>query len=60
MPDEQDYLDLELSLEDTRSFVAQVSRDAPALVDQARDPRRLRCVASSLVGLEWECLSKWS
>lgn len=36
MPDEQDYLDLEMSLEDVRSFVAQVSEQAPALVDQAR------------------------
>ena len=36
LPDEQDYLDLEMSLEDARSFVAQVSRQAPALVDRAR------------------------
>lgn len=36
MPEEQDYLDLELSLEEARSFVARVSRDAPALLEQAR------------------------
>lgn len=36
MPDEQDYLHLEMSLEDARSFVAQVSQEAPALADRAR------------------------
>jgi hypothetical protein len=36
MPEEQDYLDLEMSLEDARSFVAQVSQEAPAIVEQAR------------------------
>ena len=36
MPDDQDYLDLEMSLEETRSFVAQVSTQAPSLVAQAR------------------------
>lgn len=36
MPVEQDYLDLQLSLEEARSFVAQVGQDAPALVEQAR------------------------
>ena len=37
MPDEQDYLDLEMTLEETRSFVVQVSEQAPALVAQARE-----------------------
>lgn len=37
MPDEQDYLDLEITLEETRSFVVQVSEQAPALVAQARE-----------------------
>jgi len=36
MPDERDYLDLEMSLEETMSFVVQVSQQAPALVDDAR------------------------
>jgi hypothetical protein len=36
MPDEQDYLDLEISFDDARSFVVQVSEQAPALVDLAR------------------------
>jgi hypothetical protein len=36
MPDAQDYLDLEMSLEEARSFVVQVSQQAPALVKQAR------------------------
>lgn len=36
MPEEQDYLDLEMSLEETQSFVAQVSPQAPSLVAQAR------------------------
>ena len=36
MPDEQDYLDLEMSFEETQSFVMQVSQEAPALVEQAR------------------------
>jgi hypothetical protein len=37
MPDEQDYVDLEMTLEETRSFVVQVSEQAPALVAQARE-----------------------
>lgn len=36
MPSEQDYLDLEMSLEHAKSFVAEVSQQAPALVAQAR------------------------
>jgi len=36
MPDEQDYLDLEMSLDEARSFVAQVAEQAPALVARAR------------------------
>jgi hypothetical protein len=36
MPDEQDYLDLEMSLEETESFVARVSTQTPSLVAQAR------------------------
>lgn len=36
MPNEQDYLDLEMSYQETHSFVVLVSQDAPALVDQAR------------------------
>jgi hypothetical protein len=36
MPNEQDYLDLEMSLEETHSFVARVSQEAPAPVEQAR------------------------
>ena len=36
MPDEADYLDLEMSLEETRSFVAEVAQQAPTLVGRAR------------------------
>ncbi len=36
MPDEQDYLDLELSRDETRTFVAQVAEEAPILVARAR------------------------
>lgn len=36
MPDEQDYLDLQMSLEEAHSFVVRVSQEAPALVEQAR------------------------
>lgn len=36
MPDEQDYLDLEMSYEEAHSFVVLVSHEAPALVEQAR------------------------
>jgi len=36
MPDEDDYLDLELSLEEARSFVNQVAEQAPALIGRAR------------------------
>lgn len=36
MPTEQDYLDLEMTLEETRSFVVQVSEQAPALIAEAR------------------------
>lgn len=36
MPDEQDYLDLEATLEEEQAFVAQVNVQAPALVDEAR------------------------
>lgn len=36
MPDEQDYLDLEFPLSDTRAFVVRVSQEAPALVAEAR------------------------
>ncbi len=35
MPDEQDYLDLEMSPEDAKSFVVQVSEQAPELVERA-------------------------
>ena len=35
MPDEQDYLDLEMTLEEAGAFVVQVSQQAPALVAQA-------------------------
>lgn len=37
MPTEQDYLDLELTLEESRSFVVQVSEQAPALIAEARE-----------------------
>lgn len=37
MPSEEDYLDLEMTLEEARSFVVQVSEQAPALVAQARE-----------------------
>lgn len=36
MPDDQDYLDLELSLEETQSFVNRVAEQAPALIARAR------------------------
>lgn len=36
MPTEEDYLDLELTLEEARSFVVQVSEQAPALMEKAR------------------------
>lgn len=36
MPSEQDYLDLEMSYEETHTFVVRVSQEAPALVEQAR------------------------
>lgn len=36
MPTEQDYLDLELTIEESRSFVALVSEQAPALIAEAR------------------------
>ena len=36
MPDEQDYLDLEMSYEEAHSFVVLVSHEAPALVERAR------------------------
>lgn len=36
MPSEQDYLDLEMSFAETELFVTQVSQQAPALVDEAR------------------------
>lgn len=36
MPTEQDYLDLEMTLEEARSFVVQVSEQAPALIAEAR------------------------
>lgn len=36
MPNEQDYLDLEMSLAEAQLFVVQVSEQAPALVDDAR------------------------
>ena len=36
MPDEQDYLDLGVSLEEAGAFVVQVSEQAPTLVAQAR------------------------
>ncbi len=47
MPDEQDYLDLEMSLEWVRDFATQVSRQAPALVAQARQGMAARCAALS-------------
>ncbi len=37
MPTEQDYLDVEMTLEEARSFVVQVSEQAPALIAQARE-----------------------
>jgi hypothetical protein len=36
MPTEQDYLDLEMSWEEARSFAATVAEEAPALAAQAR------------------------
>jgi len=43
MPDEHDYVDLEMSLEDAGAFVVQVSEQAPALVAQARLAPAERC-----------------
>jgi len=37
MPTEEDYLDLEMSFEEARSFVVQVREQAPALVARARE-----------------------
>jgi hypothetical protein len=37
MPTEEDYLDLELTLEQTYSFAAQVAEQAPALIEKARE-----------------------
>lgn len=37
MPTEEDYLDLELTLEQTYSFAAQVAEQAPALMEEARE-----------------------
>jgi hypothetical protein len=53
LPDEQDYLDLEMSLEDARSFVVQVSQEAPALVGQARQTpgKEVRGVIAGRLGV---------
>ncbi len=53
MPDEQDYLDLEMSLEEAGAFVVQVSKQAPALVAQARlaAGREVRGVIAGRLGL---------
>lgn len=53
MPNEQDYLDLEMSLEEARSFVAQVSRQAPELVQRARaEPgKEVRAVIAGRLGV---------
>lgn len=37
MPTEQDYLDLEMTLEEAHSFVVQVREQAPALIAEARE-----------------------
>lgn len=37
MPTEQDYLDLEMTLEESRSFVVQVGEQAPVLLAEARE-----------------------
>lgn len=37
MPTEEDYLDLELTLEQAYSFAAQVAEQAPALMERARE-----------------------
>lgn len=60
MPTEQDYLDLEMTLEEARSFVVQVSEQAQ------RSSRRLagvparKCAASSQGDSEWVSRSRWS
>ncbi|MGP8151495.1 MAG: hypothetical protein ACLPXU_12535, partial [Acidimicrobiales bacterium] len=53
MPDEQDYLDLEMSLEEAGAFVVQVSEQAPTLVAQARlaAGREVRGVIAGRLGL---------
>ena len=53
MPSEQDYLDLEMSLEDARSFVVQVSQEAPALVNRARQTpgKEVRGVIAGRLGV---------
>jgi hypothetical protein len=37
MPTQEDYLDLELTLQEARSFATQVAQQAPALMQRARD-----------------------
>jgi hypothetical protein len=53
MPTEQDYLDLEMTLEETRSFVVQVSEQAPALIAEARERPgvEVRGVVASRIGV---------
>lgn len=53
MPDESDYLDLEMSLEEALSFVVQVSEQAPALMQEARErlSEEVRSVIAGRLGV---------